>query len=392
MRKNNIFKILTLIVLMLLITTLTFTFVACNDDDTDTPPTPSVDDVDEGIDWSFLNGKSDRVILFIGDGMGENHIKATEAYYEKELFFDDLPLAGMMTTSCRSQFQATDSAAAASAMATGEKFQRGHVAYENSRNYKSISEYAKEHGKGVGIVTTDLISGATPAGFSAHSLSRSDKAKIIEGQLESNIDIFLGAGLNTASGEDVNYSMYKEQFEGKGYTFCSKYSELGLESNKIIGAFSQTANYTSTDETPTLQQLACFAVDFLEEKYPNGYFLMVEGAHIDKRSSDKDIFGMMEHLDEFDNAIEAVSDKIADKDNYSMIVTSDHECGGLQYNGETKDEINDNMFSVTYHTMVDVRYYTNFKLKGEDVDTMPDHIDNTDIFRICYSLLIGTAE
>lgn len=378
--------------MLLIIASLCFTLVACSNDDADTPDTtPSVDDVDEAIDWSFLNGQSDRVILFIGDGMGENHIKVTEAYYEKDLFFDNMTLAGMMTTSCTSEFQATDSAAAASAMATGRKYPRGYVACQNGQPYKSISEYAKELGKGVGIVTTDLISGATPSGFSAHALTRNDKATIIETQLESDIDIFLGAGLNTASGEDVNYSMYKEQFEEKGYTFCSKYSELSLESGKIIGAFSQTANYTPTDGTPTLQQLACFAVDFLEEKYPNGYFLMVEGAHIDKRSSDKDIFGMMEHLDEFDNAIEAVSGKMAGKGNYSMIVTSDHECGDLQYNGETKDEINDNMFKATYHTKVDVRYYIDFSLKTAENFTMPSQIDNTDIFRICYALLINTA-
>lgn len=392
MKNKRSFRFLTVAVMLLLIASLAFALVACNEDDTSDTPNVPVDDVDEGIDWSFLNGQSDRVILFIGDGMGENHIKVTEAYYEKELYFDDWTLAGMVTTSCKSQFQATDSAAAASAMATGEKFQRGHVAYENSKPYKSITEYAKELGKGVGIVTTDLISGATPAGFSAHSLARSDKATIIESQLESNVDIFLGAGLNTAPDEDVNYSMYQAQFEAKGYTFCSKYSDLSVDSDKIIGAFSQTANYTSTDETPTLQQLACFAVDFLEEKYPNGYFLMVEGAHIDKRSSDKDIFGMMEYLDEFDNAIEAVSEKMVNVDNYSMIVTADHECGGLQYNGETKDQINDNMFSVTYHTKVDVRYYTNFSLKTAGNVTMPTQIDNTDIFRICYALLINIAK
>lgn len=369
MKKNGI-KVLSLIVIAVLVISLV-SLVACNKDKTV---------------FDKLQGESDRVILFIGDGMGVNHVKTGEAYYERGLF-DGFTNRGLVETSCLETFQPTDSAAAASAMATGEKYKRGAIAFKDGQNYQSVSEYAKSLGKGVGIVTTDTLSGATPAGFSAHAKARSNKEDIIECQLNSNIDIFLGAGLTTWDGDSVNYDMYRSRFEEKGYTFCDEYSELSLESNKIIGSFSAIANYNHTEQTPTLSKLAEFAVDFLESKYPNGYFLMVEGAHIDKMSSDRNMSAMLEYLDEFDHAVEAVSAKISTKDNYSMIITADHECGDLRYDGESKDEIDDSMFKATHHTKADVYYYTKWKLKNAaDID-MPEKIDNTDIFRMCYNLI-----
>ncbi len=339
--------------------------------------------------FSELQGQSDRVILFIGDGMGENHIKVTEAYYQKELFFDDWKLEGYVNTACASQFQTTDSAAAASAMATGYKYSRGEIAQKKGVDMQSVTEIAKSLGKGVGIVTTATISDATPAGFSAHASKRSDKATIMTSQLTSGVDIFLGAGLykDENDDDDIGYSEYRTQFEEAGYTFSTLYSELNLESDKIIGSFAQVVNDDFTDETPTLDKLAEFAIDYLEAKYPNGYFLMIEGAHIDKMSSNKDITSMMAYLDEFDDAIEAVSNKLKDVDNYAMIVTADHECGDLQYNGETGSDINDSLFHATYHTKVDVRIYSSWKLKTLDDYDLPDRIDNTDIFTLCKQLL-----
>lgn len=96
---------------------------------------------------------------------------------------------------------------------------------------------------------------------------------------------------------------------------------------------------------------------------------------------------MLAYLDEFDNAVEAVKAQMSDKDDYSLILTADHECGDLQYNGETKEQINSSMFHATYHTKVDVYYYTDFKLKNGTQFDFVKNIDNTDIFKMCYALI-----
>lgn len=380
MKKNNI-RIISLLLVLALAVTATFALVACNEKEN--VQSPSAEQLSV---YDALKGESDRVILFIGDGMGVNHVKAGETYFDRTMFAD-FNNTGLVNTSCKALNQPTDSAAAASAMATGEKYFRGYVSFKDNKNYQTVAEYAKSLGKGVGIVTTDTLSGATPAAFSAHTNDRGEKAAIIGCQIESGIDVFLGAGLTTWDKDKVNYDMYRTQFEQKGYTFCDAYDELSLDSDKVIGAFSAVANYTPTNETPTLSQLSTFAVDFLEKKYPNGYFLMIEGAHIDKASTVNDMQGMLEYLDEFDNAVEAVSGKMNDKSNYSMIVTADHECGGLVYKGEPKEQINDSLFTVKHHTKDDVSYYTRFKLKSLAQFSFEKNIDNTDIYKICFALL-----
>lgn len=105
-------------------------------------------------DFSDLTGLASKTVLFIGDGMGENHIKTTETYYGERAFMRSLGADGFVTTFSNNVGIPTDSAAAGSALATGQKFNNGEVARHGGNNVKSVAEYAKEKGLGVGIVTT----------------------------------------------------------------------------------------------------------------------------------------------------------------------------------------------------------------------------------------------
>ncbi len=170
----------------------------------------------EKIDFSALNGLASRTIMFIGDGMGENHIKNTEAYYGEQTFMRSLGVDGFVSTFSNNVGLPTDSAAAGSALATGQKFNNGEVARHGGKNVQSIAEYAKQRGMGVGIVTTDSLSGATPASFSSHANNRGDTSAIIEGQINDYVDLYLGAGKDT-------YQKYKTRFENKGFTFATSF-------------------------------------------------------------------------------------------------------------------------------------------------------------------------
>lgn len=332
--------------------------------------------------FAYLNNACDKVVLFIGDGMGENHIKAAESYLSHELFFDDFATNGYVSTFSNAVLVPTDSAAAATALATGKKVNNREVAQHHNQALKSISEYAKAKNKGVGIVTTDSLCGATPAGFSAHASDRSNTEEIITSQLNSGIDLFLGAGLST-------YTDYRAQFESKNFTFATTYSSLSTASERLIGVYDKISNYTGTDTSPTLSELTDFAIDYMDTKYPSGYFLMVEGAHIDKMSHDNDIIKMIEYLDEFDNAIELAHTKMQSTTSYSIIVTADHETGGLRYNGETAEQITDSLYTRGGHSSADVKYYIDWRLREENTTPLPTKIDNTDIFKITHALLCG---
>lgn len=327
-------------------------------------------------DYSFLEGKSNKVVLFIGDGMGENHIKVSSLFLEKEPIFSSFGKDGYVSTFSKQLFIPTDSAAAATALATGKKVNNREIAYHKNEIIDSISDYAKSLGYGVGIVTTDSLDGATPASFSSNAKDRSNTEEIIASQLQSNIDLFLG------SGYDI-YANYKDNFREKGYNFISKYSELTLTNKKLIGAFSKINNYNTDNNLPTLPILTEYAINYFENNFPNGYFLMIEGAHIDKMSHDNNIFEMIKYFDEFNNSIKIAYEKLSSKANASIIVTSDHETGKLQYT-ENVTSISNKLYKSSGHTSRKVKYF--MYNKNNIFDKVNKKIDNTDIYKICKAL------
>ena len=176
--------------------------------------------------------KANKCILFIGDGMGEAHVKVAEAYFDKTMSFSSFPIKGYVTTNSLNFVGPTDSAAAASALATGLKYQNGVVSLDEKQEVKTICDYFHEKGLGVGIITTDNLSGATPAGFSAHAKDRGDTEDIITTQLHSNVDLFIGSGTST-------YTTYQQNIENSGYQFITSFSDLKVSNSKILAAFEQ---------------------------------------------------------------------------------------------------------------------------------------------------------
>lgn len=332
-------------------------------------------------DFKNLINSANKVVLFIGDGMGDNQIKNTSLYYNKSISFTEFEHSGHITTFSYNILGPTDSAAAGSALATGKKYDNGEVARHKGKDIESISEYAKSLGLGVGIITTDKLYGATPASFSAHANNRGDKDEIISYQIDSNIDLFIGAGIQS-------YTAKKENFKSNGYTFTSDYSELDLNSNKIIGAFSEILPNNGTNVRPTLEMLTEFGIEFMEKHFPNGYFMMIEGAHIDKKSHSNDIMGMMEYLVNFDNSINFVKNKFENKNNCAIFVTADHETGGLRL-ATSKTQISDVLYQTGGHTSANVPYFILFKttkrIKLED--EISDTMDNTDIYKMIRAML-----
>ena len=127
MKKNNV-RIISLLLVLAIAVTATFALVACNKKEN--VQSPSAEQLSI---YDALKGESDRVILFIGDGMGVNHVKAGETYFDRTMFAD-FNNTGLVKTSCKALNQPTDSAAAASAMATGEKYFRGYVSFKDNKN------------------------------------------------------------------------------------------------------------------------------------------------------------------------------------------------------------------------------------------------------------------
>lgn len=282
--------------------------------------------------------KVQNVILLIGDGMGEMHLDMTGEMRDVSLAMNTMPQQGYSMTYSANK-AVTDSAAGATALACGVKTANGMIGmyWTEAPDYnraegsypKNITELCMENGMKTGVVTTDKLSGVTPGAFTAHTESRKNDEDITAWQIESGIDILWGKNPKTLTPEQVTEA---------GYTYISTIDEMNALTGdeKSYGMFTSSLyhTYNKNEYTPTLSQMTAKAIELLDADSKNGFFLMVEGAHIDKKAHDQNEKGSAEALEEFDNAVALALD-FAEKDGQTLvIVTADHETGGVILNDE----------------------------------------------------------
>ena len=322
-----------------------------------------------------LTGEYKNVILLIGDGMGPNHMKAGEAVYGKTFEMRTRAvMAGEAMTFSRALTGPTDSAASATALSTGVKVDNGEVSRHNGENIKTNMEYAIENGMSTGVIAAEGVKGATPAGFSAHANDRNDLDDILDTQLTSKIDLFIG-------GAKEYYDEYEAKIEDAGYTYFTDMKDFDSKADKLWGAFEEleTDPNEADSEEPTLAEISVEAIKYLDEKSGDkGFFLMIEESYIDKMSHNNDMDEMIAHMLAYNDTINTVVDIAEEIGDTLVIATADHETGGLQYNGETAAELNDKMFTKSHHTKANVPYFIYSKLDG-----VPDTLNNTQIAYIC---------
>lgn len=227
-----------------------------------------------------------NVVLMVGDGMGFNHLKCAP----DDLFMQTLPVKGQIETKSFDNV-ITDSSAAATAYACGHKTNNGWLSVlPNEKNCLTIAEEAIQKGYFVGIVSTDIRTGATPSAFYAHTKNRRG-ADEIEAQLE--------------------------------------------QAQK------------SMDIHVTVQNIEQETADILAAAARSGkpFFIMIEGANIDVQSHKKNLKNMQKELKEFDNSVKLVYDFINKNKDTTLIILADHETGGLT---------NECTFTTNKHTGVNI--------------------------------------
>lgn len=320
------------------------------------------------------DGQKLNVILMIGDGMGFSHVGAAQAEYGELYFANNADHSGPITTFSRDVFGPTDSAAAATALATGHKTDNGHVGQYKGEDLKSTTELAMSLGMATGVIATEGVDGATPAGFSAHTSSRNNLDEILADQLNSGIDLFFGSNVE-------RYAPLKAQIEAK-YNYVDSYSGIADAQGKIFAAFEEIPLVDGGESKPTLAMLATSALDILS-KDEDGFFLMIEESHIDKYSHNNRLGEALEHVKAYDNAVKAVVEYAERIGNTVVIVTADHETGGLKYNGESAEQLSDDMYTKGSHSKADVPFYV-FGNVDFDLDLITD---NTMIAKLCQALI-----
>jgi len=270
-----------------------------------------------------------NVILFIGDGMGENHLEAAKAADPAPLVMETMPVRGQSKTNSWPGFILTDSAAGATALACGIRVIDSQIAVFALDPLRwiatpvTLAELAIERGKLAGVVTTDSTSGATPACFSAHSASRDNEKEISEGQMASKLTLIWGAG--SASVTEVGVKA-----GGFGSLITTKAQMDALaEGSRSFAQFEGLGNVPVPAGSPSLAEMTVRAIDLLDDD-PDGFFLMVEAAHIDKYSHGGDLPNAIKHVRTLDEAVAAALAYADAHPDTLVLVTADHETGGLK--------------------------------------------------------------
>ena len=298
--------------------------------------------------------KPKYIFYFIGDGMGPSHVLATELYLgelqgvigrPQKLVFTQFPESAFVTTFSASN-GVTDSAASGTALSTGYKTSNGRIGKDAEGNdVYSVALHAKNSGMAVGIATTVCINHATPSAFYAHNVDRNNYNEIAQWMLETDYDFYAGGDAKcTAEQRSDLYGRAEKQ----GYAIARGYDDYMAKAEKAEKMMLYQKNVAEevpyaidrTADDLTLAQITKAGIDFLSKKgKKDGFFMMVEGGKIDYAAHRDDAATMIHEVLDFNAAIaEAYEFYKKHKDETLIIVTADHETGGivLGYTGEYK--------------------------------------------------------
>jgi alkaline phosphatase len=367
-------------------------------------------------DANAKNAKN--VIFMVPDGMGLAYVTAARSFLNgpngDPMLLEQFSHIGYQRTHSNNSL-VTDSAAAAAAWASGEKYNNGEISCHDDDfdgacdgpQVPTILDIAKAHGKSTGLVATSDITHATPAAFGANVHNRKCEEEIASQFLDRKIDVLLGGGIAAnRSSCKLDYSTgdwldeLLEDYEDAGYTFIDTETAMNTAvadgAEKLLGLFKPGGKtpetfwvdkdlYPYPEDEPTLAEMTEAALDILEENN-KGFFLVIEGSQIDWAGHANDIDYLLGEMVGFDKAVEVVKNWMAANDSEDqtlVIVVADHETGGFAINGpygtlSAPGDIVQPGWTSGGHTAVDTIIWS----QGPGSKNLGGAVDNTDLYEI----------
>jgi alkaline phosphatase len=273
-----------------------------------------------------------NVILLVADGTGSGHFTVAKNLRGESFRIGTMPVVGLHTTQCADR-AVTDSAAAATAFATGFKtnYEMVSVDPKTLAPLPTVLEQAEKRGKATGLVTTANFWDATPAAFAAHDKHRRSKGIDLQ-MLRSGADVIAGTGEEDFSRE-LSPEASKVAAEN-GYTVVNTRAQLdAAKGAKLLAYFPYQERNMDVPEAP-LPVLAQWAIDHLDDD-PDGFFLLIEHEGTDSSSHQNNQADVRKALTSFDEAVGVALDFAKQRGDTLVVVTGDHETGGLRVS-ETK--------------------------------------------------------
>lgn len=323
--------------------------------------------------------RAKNIILLIGDGLGLAQVSAS--HYWKgthRSVYTRFPVVGFHQSHA-SNAKVTDSAAGATAFACGQKTYNGAIGVvpPNREPCHTILEDMDEQGYATGMVVTCSATHATPAAFIAHQEARSFNEFLAEDYLKTAIDCFIGGGEFYFTKRPDKRNL-EDSLRTRGYVVRSGsiFQKLPLDGSAPFMLF------TAEHEPPTasagriyLPEATKMVCRYLQKRSQKGFFLMVEGSQIDWALHGNDRNWLKAELLDFDAAVAAALDFATANGETLVIVTGDHECGGLALTESTTERFSPK-FAARVHTAALVPVFA----YGPQAHTFSGIFDNTRLY------------
>lgn len=320
-----------------------------------------------------------KIILLIGDGMGVTQVSAALFVSDDHMHMTTTRHIGFMKTQSYDNYT-TDSAASGTAMATGTKTRNGMIGMDpDTSRLVNITELIRDQkDMSYGVVSTSAVTHATPASFVAHVPARADYERIALEFVRNQPDVFIGGGKLDFTERNDKRDLIKV-LEKEGYEVAYTMGDLmkasadkvaGLLADEHMPRFSEGREYMLSEATRKAIQLL--------DRNKNGFFLMVEGSQIDWGGHSNDALYIVEETLDFDIAVGEALRFAAQDRNTLVIVTADHECGGMALpDGMLETNSIIPKFATTGHTGVIVPVFA----FGAGAEEFTGFYDNTDLFK-----------
>ncbi len=338
-----------------------------------------------------------NLIYLIGDGMGLAHVSMLKIENRFEpTAFDRMQNIALITSHSANN-RVTDSAAAGTALASGEKTNNSVLGMTpDGRPLRSLLARAVERGMPTGIVVTSEVEHATPAAFYAHVPHRGDYATVAHQLAQSGIEVIFGGGRRAMEAPDPLHPdslSPLDQLKAAGYHYTDTFAAVDtLHQIPLIGLFSADhLPSKSAGRDDYLKRATAKALELLDRAArdrKSGFVLMVEGSQIDFESHGNHTAGILAEMRDFEEAIAEAVRFVDAHPETLLVVTSDHETGGLAIPSGNSD-------FTTSESGVEYRYSTGSHtgvalpvwLYGAGAEQVNGWIDNTELARRLMSLL-----
>jgi len=320
--------------------------------------------------------KVKNVILMIGDGMSLMDVYSAWTANRGKLWLENAQYIGLSKTYCTNKL-ITDSGAGGTALATGYKTCYHAVGVDpNGKPLKSLCALAKDKKKATGIAVTCRLWDATPADFCCHNIDRDKEQDVTTDYVKCGIDYAFGGGAKYFEHRDDGRNLFKE-LEKEGYHISRSWDDLkNFKSGKVFAVPYDVDTPVPAERGDLLARASLKGINLLNQN-KNGFFMMVEGSQLDDYGHYNDLGMLMQEIHDFDRTVGEVMKWAAQDGETLVVVTADHETGGLTLvDGDLQKGEIICKFSTNEHSGVMVPVYA----FGPGSEKFTGMMENTDIF------------